>query len=1057
MRKLLLSLFAFIAVGGAAWADVTQGLKISQTPSTSIIPATSEDDNDHWYLITQNRDGESPVVNVGAGETLKRAANTINQSTLDGNKFEENKQYLIRFFSVGDDLYTMQFADGCYITTNGNSLATESKEDAATFAFYITVSGSTTFGWNYLTKGGSRVDNNGAGKDVVLWGSGVNTATSGNNVWKVYSVELEEYQEPVNISYEVYYENEQEPVASSSNISMPVHNRVVKVSDKFPASLKNDYCNYEFYSDAQFTQPIENITASGTIYVNAKLNKDIFPFELSASYGDAKWYTMIIHTGDPKDVFVDETEPYTPAKASLLDKGHFNYQWAFAGNPYKLIVYNRETGSSQTLTKEATDDGIGNAVMRDGTHTWVLGKNGNGFTLKFENTADNYINLNGGKFRFWNTTLAATGAGSTFLVEEALEWEDILEIVINDVEEAIKQSQAKTPGYPTSEDCVNDLNQAIASARSNENKQEACYTLNNALPQILDNHSSSVNYLPQTGVYYTITSSRGSMVYDPSHDNATDATSDNAKYLWYTTETLDGKDPNTLWGFVEKDGLYYMYNVGKEQFATVGKGSYGPTWIFSDTPSYITLDDGMGHEVATPKVRILATLATATERSYAMSISTSYTGPVITYDAVGDGGIPMQFIERGEADPELIKEIMRKIENPEPYREALKALIASVASVTTGDGLGEYSASSDYASVLEAANAAVASTDATIESLTAAREALEAAIATLTLNMPQPGTFLRLEGISEMYLSERIADNDNKTFTMSGTEDATTIFYFDGQYLINLSTGKANAMSSSQWKWVYGTETASVVTFREGDERGKYYVGSGGQYFHDKNNTSAGEKVPCVRKGDARVTTDGSSFNWTLTEITKLPITVSSLGFATLWSPVALEIPAEVTAYTGVISEDEKSLKLTPVVGSAFGGTTLPAQTAVLLQAEPATYNFSVSESNMEAIESDLKGGLGQEVTSSILTLQQPTEAKVPGFYTYTGTGAAGFKAYLTLDDASGVKGLTFIFGDDATGIAGIENGNTAEGTALYNLAGQRVAKTVKGIYVVGGKKVLVK
>ena len=44
----------------------------------------------------------------------------------------------------------------------------------------------------------------------------------------------------------------------------------------------------------------------------------------------------------------------------------------------------------------------------------------------------------------------------------------------------------------------------------------------------------------------------------------------------------------------------------------------------------------------TPNVRVQATSA-VTGDTYAMSVSTSYTGPIITYDAKNDGGIPMTF------------------------------------------------------------------------------------------------------------------------------------------------------------------------------------------------------------------------------------------------------------------------------------------------------------------------------------------------------------------------------------------------------------------------------
>lgn len=77
----------------------------------------------------------------------------------------------------------------------------------------------------------------------------------------------------------------------------------------------------------------------------------------------------------------------------------------------------------------------------------------------------------------------------------------------------------------------------------------------------------------------------------------------------------------------------------------------------------------------------------------------------------------------------------------------------------------------------------------------------------------------------------------------------------------------------------------------------------------------------------------------------------------------------------------------------------------------------------------------------------------------------AGTRAYISLtqpetpETPAKARVLTMSFeGDDATGIAVIENGNiNIEKGTIYNLNGQRVANLTKGIYIVNGKKILVK
>lgn len=68
-------------------------------------------------------------------------------------------------------------------------------------------------------------------------------------------------------------------------------------------------------------------------------------------------------------------------------------------------------------------------------------------------------------------------------------------------------------------------------------------------------------------------------------------------------------------------------------------------------------------------------------------------------------------------------------------------------------------------------------------------------------------------------------------------------------------------------------------------------------------------------------------------------------------------------------------------------------------------------------------------------------------------------RAYITLDDGSHpVKGLTVSFEDGATGIAIIENGemNILTGK-IYDLSGREVQNPTRGIYIINGKKVMIK
>ena len=65
---------------------------------------------------------------------------------------------------------------------------------------------------------------------------------------------------------------------------------------------------------------------------------------------------------------------------------------------------------------------------------------------------------------------------------------------------------------------------------------------------------------------------------------------------------------------------------------------------------------------------------------------------------------------------------------------------------------------------------------------------------------------------------------------------------------------------------------------------------------------------------------------------------------------------------------------------------------------------------------------------------------------------------YGQLVDYNGTKEMKDVYvyslnGNQTVGIRGIEAGKNSQ--SIYNLAGQRVGKAVKGIYVINGKKVV--
>lgn len=135
------------------------------------------------------------------------------------------------------------------------------------------------------------------------------------------------------------------------------------------------------------------------------------PFDFSTSFVDATWYNMTIRS----DYMVGKShsEPYYPVAVNGVDTLAMpQFQWAFGGNPYKVKVYNRSTGFSQTLTADGD-----NAVMREGEYEWDLLPNSDGFVLRIPDTEYSCINQfggPGGPLKFWHDQASPRDNGSTF-------------------------------------------------------------------------------------------------------------------------------------------------------------------------------------------------------------------------------------------------------------------------------------------------------------------------------------------------------------------------------------------------------------------------------------------------------------------------------------------------------------------------------------------------------------------------------------------------------------------------------------------------------------------
>lgn len=193
---------------------------------------------------------------------------------------------------------------------------------------------------------------------------------------------------------------------------------------------------------------------------------------------------------------------------------------------------------------------------------------------------------------------------------------------------------------------------------------------------------------------------------------------------------------------------------------------------------------------------------------------------------------------------------------------------------------------------------------------------------------------------------------------------------------------------------------------------------------------------------------------------TSVSVTIGETGYATLYySSLALTVPAGVKGYTCSLTGG--SFKMEEIFTE---DKIIPAGTGVLLNGNPGTYTFNVSSEAGTPVDDNWLKGSDEKATTKdgeryyMLSLDAKNTAGSVGFYWGAPNGGAftngAHKAYLCVKPGVAGAKTCYRFDGQTTAIDGTraDKPTTADG-AVYNLAGQRVDRSYKGVVIKNGKK----
>lgn len=511
---------------------------------------------------------------------------------------------------------------------------------------------------------------------------------------------------------------------------------------------------------------------------------------------------------------------------------------------------------------------------------------------------------------------------------------------------------------------------------------------------------------------------------------------------------------STTWAMYKYNDKCYLYSTENKKFIKAGNPMTFTEDVAQASP--VTLENIDGN-AAGWRLKFVGS-------SNYISFSHGYKlkGGARTYNDASDAGVQHYLIKTGSS-----------VSNDDAGSIARKILLPVLAAKTPtlGTGIGEYTYSgsdqaTDEANIATAKSYVDGTVTPTEAEILAAITNMTNLFSSLTINQPKVDKLYRLKGkVNAKYVTGNLTSHsNNQKMALSAENGVETVFMFR-----DAGEGKFKLLNVGNGFYIYGT----------------WAIGSSDTQFDkftfEASATNIGYYVPKTDKGscymynntdrqvvDRQNSYDANVCDWEIEEVTWLPVPIynDTYKLGTFYSPVPLIQNTErIKFYTGKVTNNYFNL-------TEYPGNVIPANTAFVTEYVDGQVNncaylqitsdpSPTTEQQEQRDHNQLEGKLETITTptidgKTICTMQLIGNALT--FARYTGTTVRGFRAYLPVDNntaAGGDSSFRLVFGMP-TGIDTIGNQPAQEQT-VYDLSGRRVEHAGKGLYIVNGKKVMIK
>lgn len=518
---------------------------------------------------------------------------------------------------------------------------------------------------------------------------------------------------------------------------------------------------------------------------------------------------------------------------------------------------------------------------------------------------------------------------------------------------------------------------------------------------------------------------------------------------------VGAENVSTDWAMYKYNDKCYLYNTENKKFIKSGNPLTFTENATQASPVTLESIDGT---VAGWRLKFVGT-------SQYISFSHSYglNEGARQYDAASDAGVQHYLIKTGSSVRDAdAGPIAYKILSPDI--ESNLATVKAYRAKTDVSKVGHYTYSGDIdvATAINTAEALIASSAAssTASEVETSLANLKAIPAGYTINQPTAGKLYRLKGkVNTKYVTGNLAtDNDIQKMALSTENGVETVFMFrdagNGKFKL-LNVGNGFYINNT---WAIGSSNSEFdqFTFEASPTNLGYYVPKTDKSSCYMYNDTEQDVV------DGQDSYAANVCDWEIEEVDELPVPIYNDAYklGTFYSPKPLIQNTDlIKFYTGTVTNNYFNL-------TQYTGDVIPAETAFVTEYVGGQVNncayLAIADSDPGIPDNNQLAGQIETITTptitgkTICTMQEISSALT--FASYTGTTVKGFRAYLPVDNntaAGGDSSFRLVFGVP-TGIDTIDNQPAQEQT-VYDLSGRRVEHAGKGLYIVNGKKVMIK